>query len=600
MAYFSAAPTLCEVTYDRNNEERHTPYRYQCRSATTRIGTGSLSPTFTDTATFSLPSGFNVSYYEYLRTLYDSRISNSTKTSGYHGSGQSPGYMSARNFYGHTAYPASVSVQEGRPKTASPYAQTDGRSSYPHPSSLPMIHHGWGPPNEGEEEASGEGHKSIEERLQWVDALNKWIPEHNQNRPGYLTFVGNAPMVDKLLRETLKKREALRKKANEMLELKRQQQRESSALSEKRNRVRFHTPHYQPKPKPYSPSRREPINVPKDPADHEVTESEVSSHVTQSDVDTARSKPPEVEEEIEAEVEVEGTLTVSIDEVQKKRRESLFAKKKRPSPPPPPTPPRTPTPPPVEEPEIEEAPPEVQTAIGLPVVDIAEPALPDPSTFLKQTTSASKNKRITITTPIVKLNQKLQKGRKFTRDTSYEDELRRQELAEKRKQKQMEMLEKMKTRRNQMGSELGEDDDMPNFEDYGFLAKYCIFNKANIEMYRHTFDAVDMDGRGKLSGIETMIALRGVNHKLTMHEEEYLYRTLWECNVDKETNKIPLDQLCVELRAGGVSQKHENEVREKLRHLPALDLLDFLTYVPLFIMIHESVVDNPLSDVRDK
>ena len=75
---------------------------------------------------------------------------------------------------------------------------------------------------------------------------------------------------------------------------------------------------------------------------------------------------------------------------------------------------------------------------------------------------------------------------------------------------------------------------------------------------------------------------------------------LWECNVDKDTNKIPIDQLCVELRAGGVSQKHENEVREKLSHLEALDLLDFLTYVPLFIMIHESVVDNPLNDVRDK
>ncbi len=77
-------------------------------------------------------------------------------------------------------------------------------------------------------------------------------------------------------------------------------------------------------------------------------------------------------------------------------------------------------------------------------------------------------------------------------------------------------------------------------------------------------------------------------------------QSLWECNVDPGTNTISLDQLMIELRAGGVSYEHEIEVREKLSHLHALDLLEFLTYVPLFIMIHEAVVDNPLSDRREK
>lgn len=195
----------------------------------------------------------------------------------------------------------------------------------------------------------------------------------------------------------------------------------------------------------------------------------------------------------------------------------------------------------------------------------------------------------------------------------------------------------------------------PRFEDYGFLAKYCIFTKGNIEMYRHAFDAVDEEGIGWLEGQDVMIALRGVNNKLTEAEEEYLYRileltgynithgadfkmfsvlaalsqrisaldhwmkniigsmdfktlemkmfkckTLWECNVDEDSNRISLDQLCVELRAGGVSLEHELEVRDKLSHLHSLDLLDFLTYVPLFIMIHESVVNNPLDDSRSK
>eukprot|EP00106_Octopus_bimaculoides_P004032 XP_014771474.1 PREDICTED: uncharacterized protein LOC106870023 [Octopus bimaculoides] len=77
-------------------------------------------------------------------------------------------------------------------------------------------------------------------------------------------------------------------------------------------------------------------------------------------------------------------------------------------------------------------------------------------------------------------------------------------------------------------------------------------------------------------------------------------QTLWECNVDPDTHKISLDQLCVDLKAGGVSLSHEEEVRSKLQHLNALDLLDFLTYVPLFIMVHNSVVDNPLDSTWGK
>ena len=70
--------------------------------------------------------------------------------------------------------------------------------------------------------------------------------------------------------------------------------------------------------------------------------------------------------------------------------------------------------------------------------------------------------------------------------------------------------------------------------------------------------------------------------------------------MDPYINKIPLDQLCVELRAGGVANENITEVREKLGHLKTLDLLDFMAYIPLFIMIHESVVHNPFDKVQDK
>ena len=77
-------------------------------------------------------------------------------------------------------------------------------------------------------------------------------------------------------------------------------------------------------------------------------------------------------------------------------------------------------------------------------------------------------------------------------------------------------------------------------------------------------------------------------------------QTLWECSFDPATNAIPLDVLCLELRAGGVSYEHECQARRRLAHLGSLGILDFLIYIPLFVMIHESVVDNPLDDSRLK
>lgn len=54
----------------------------------------------------------------------------------------------------------------------------------------------------------------------------------------------------------------------------------------------------------------------------------------------------------------------------------------------------------------------------------------------------------------------------------------------------------------------------------------------------------------------------------------------------------------IELKAGGVSEEHQEEARQKFGNKGVLDLLDFLSYLPLFIMTHESVVDNPLDDTR--
>lgn len=59
---------------------------------------------------------------------------------------------------------------------------------------------------------------------------------------------------------------------------------------------------------------------------------------------------------------------------------------------------------------------------------------------------------------------------------------------------------------------------------------------------------------------------------------------------------ISAEQLLLELKAGGIRLEHEAAVRLQLQRLPPLDLLDFLAHLPLFMLIHKSVISNPLDD----
>lgn len=67
--------------------------------------------------------------------------------------------------------------------------------------------------------------------------------------------------------------------------------------------------------------------------------------------------------------------------------------------------------------------------------------------------------------------------------------------------------------------------------------------------------------------------------------------------MDPNTSSMDLDILMLELRSGGISRGHQEQVRRQLGHLTSLDLVDFLTYCPLFVHIHQTVIENPLSDI---
>ncbi|XP_062374052.1 uncharacterized protein LOC134062152 [Sardina pilchardus] len=201
------------------------------------------------------------------------------------------------------------------------------------------------------------------------------------------------------------------------------------------------------------------------------------------------------------------------------------------------------------------------------------------------------------------------------------------------------------------------------FEDFAFLAKYCIFNQEKLAMYKRAFQTADSDGDGYLSCFQVLLALKEIvpSELLSEEEEIYVYRILELVDVhvaegvmmderlfavvaslahkvatlddfmrslisqmdfrslemklykakqlflfllEAQTGGavaaadgcISTEQLLLELKAGGLRREQEEAVLRELTHLGALDLLDFLAYLPLFILIHTSVVNNPLDD----
>ncbi|XP_041637040.1 uncharacterized protein LOC121505638 [Cheilinus undulatus] len=227
---------------------------------------------------------------------------------------------------------------------------------------------------------------------------------------------------------------------------------------------------------------------------------------------------------------------------------------------------------------------------------------------------------------------------------------------EERKTKALSMLSKLQDdSRHQEKSSKGRS----NFDDFDFLAKYCIFSQEKLAEYKRAFEAEDADGDGYISCLQVLLALKNILPAELLSEEEeiYVYRILemvdfrvtdglvdlrlfaviaslaqkiasmdefmrslisdmdfrsLEVRLFKakqlflflleeqrgdgasQPGFISAEQLLLELKAGGIQLEQEAAVRLELQHIPPLDLLDFLAYLPLFMLIHKSVISNPL------
>ncbi|XP_051248795.1 uncharacterized protein LOC127359114 [Dicentrarchus labrax] len=239
-------------------------------------------------------------------------------------------------------------------------------------------------------------------------------------------------------------------------------------------------------------------------------------------------------------------------------------------------------------------------------------------------------------------------------DHSTEEKERRME---ERKTKVLHILTKLQDTPRQPNGNKGRS----NFEDFDFLAKYCIFSQEKLAEYKRAFEAEDSDGDGYISCLQVLLALKNIipPELLSDEEEIYVYRILemvdfrvtdglvdlrlfavisslaqkiatmdefmrslisdmdfrsLEVRLFKakqlflflleeqrgdtgaQQGFISAEQLLLELKAGGIHLEQEAAIRLELQHIPPLDLLDFLAYLPLFMLIHKSVISNPLDD----
>ncbi|XP_031754062.1 uncharacterized protein c12orf42 [Xenopus tropicalis] len=248
----------------------------------------------------------------------------------------------------------------------------------------------------------------------------------------------------------------------------------------------------------------------------------------------------------------------------------------------------------------------------------------------------------------------VRRRRPVKRDYSIKEEMERQRIAEERRMQAASIYLKLQKARS-TAIRGTQPISISKFEDFDFLAKYCIFSQEKLAEYKRAFEAVDSDEDGYLDCLEVLMALKEIvpPGALSDAEELYIYRILeivdyyvtdgltdlrlfavmaslaqkiaaldsfmrslidhmdfktlelkmykakqlFLCNIDSE-NKISVPQLLVELKAGGISREHEEAIQTELHHIKRLDILDFLTYLPLFVLIHKSVISNPLDDSR--
>ncbi|XP_059175867.1 uncharacterized protein LOC131955682 [Physella acuta] len=91
---------------------------------------------------------------------------------------------------------------------------------------------------------------------------------------------------------------------------------------------------------------------------------------------------------------------------------------------------------------------------------------------------------------------------------------------------------------------------------------------------------------------------------LDIERKMTLYKAMFYTNVnsDRDPNFIKADSLKIELIAGGLNWKQQEFIMEKLQpnYYNEISFLDYICYIPLFLSMHDNIVDNPLDMNNNK
>eukprot|EP00043_Microstomoeca_roanoka_P016890 m.174637 g.174637 ORF g.174637 m.174637 type:complete len:1017 (-) comp16541_c0_seq1:891-3941(-) len=81
-----------------------------------------------------------------------------------------------------------------------------------------------------------------------------------------------------------------------------------------------------------------------------------------------------------------------------------------------------------------------------------------------------------------------------------------------------------------------------------------------------------------------------------------LAKHLFYVNDLRKNGTISIEALEIEMQAGNLKSSHRQEVLEQITKegLDELTFLDYLAYIPLFLDIHDAILDNPLDDSRNR
>eukprot|EP00055_Hartaetosiga_balthica_P017355 m.115841 g.115841 ORF g.115841 m.115841 type:complete len:785 (+) comp9295_c0_seq13:121-2475(+) len=188
-----------------------------------------------------------------------------------------------------------------------------------------------------------------------------------------------------------------------------------------------------------------------------------------------------------------------------------------------------------------------------------------------------------------------------------------------------------------------------------YLSRYCILPAEHLQRYRQVFDSLDSDHDGEISKIELEFGIKTVNKHFISHKEmDYVdvvldiqrarsinfrmfalisalservvgldvfvknivnaidaralarkilgTKDLFYILDEKMRGVIGVDDMSNELVAGRISKEHETVIIDKFTEDGKDDVgfMDFLTYIPLFLEIHDTINDNPFETKRDK